>query len=669
MVEFRHLEHQLYPDRLQRRDDHRGQYRDAGYSDGDRLDDNHQWATFLCPFRRQRIHDGRRLNVGERRRHARHGHAGQPDPAGNNRLPYIGPGQSAGQYGLVVNNGGNFLVYGSSKTPWAWGTSFRNFGATDVNITNADQLGWNVGDTITIGTETVTIVAPIFPGDINFTPALTMSYYPLFVVANLTHNVVVRSSGTDVGSTGDAGNTAYIANLVTNTTSFNLNYGDFRYLGNNSNGGNCAALDNHDCGISFVPYNTSGSISSSTIRNGWDGIMLDVAVNSTLNGNNIFLSANVGIGSNLASHNTLMSNNTYGGNAAGISLSDASNYNTLAFNNAYANLNGAVGTGISLNACNYNTLTSNTASNNRFEGIQFLGTCNNNILTSNVTFNNLDNGIYMTSSNNNTLTSNIAYGNTNAGIYVSGSNTNLLISNLSYGNVTGMDVRDGSTGNVLIADSMYSNSNGAGFGAGLGTSYGASGNVAVSCNIGYSSAAVSLPDAGNPTIGAEIVISNAAGNGTALVIKNSLVNPAPSPVYPSEFTAAGSYLLYYSTNPGVVQLYGNYQASGSTLTLDYANELYASTATTPADMSGHGSTGTVNSTYDSGAVSQLVTATYNGTTWDLVGSSTSLCSGLTAGSPQDCPSGAGKQFNITFLNGSSVCRRRRAELRPDRGLE
>ena len=38
----------------------------------------------------------------------------------------------------------------------------------------------------------------------------------------LTRNVVVRSSGTDVGAASDAGNTAYIENLATNATSLSL---------------------------------------------------------------------------------------------------------------------------------------------------------------------------------------------------------------------------------------------------------------------------------------------------------------------------------------------------------------------------------------------------------------------------------------------------------------
>src|SRR4029077_8843272 len=40
--------------------------------------------------------------------------------------------------------------------------------------------------------------------------------------------------------------------------------------------------------------------------------------------------------------------------------------------------------------------------------------------------------------------------------------------------------------------------------------------------------------------------------------------------------------------------------------------------------------------------------------WDITGSSTSLCSGVSAGAATDCPSGANKQLNITITNGVSV---------------
>src|SRR5205085_556714 len=89
------------------------------------------------------------------------------------------------------------------------------------------------------------------------------------VVAMLTHNVVVRSSGTDL-----VNNSAYIQNLVANPTSFVLAQGEFDYLGHNRAGG----CNSNECGISFdgttAGYSVRGMISSSTIFNSWNGISL-----------------------------------------------------------------------------------------------------------------------------------------------------------------------------------------------------------------------------------------------------------------------------------------------------------------------------------------------------------------------------------------------------------
>ena len=59
------------------------------------------------------------------------------------------------------------------------------------------------------------------------------------------------------GATSDPGNTAYIANLATNATSFSLTYGEFVYLGNNKNGGDCG---NADCGITFDGVDGGGGV-------------------------------------------------------------------------------------------------------------------------------------------------------------------------------------------------------------------------------------------------------------------------------------------------------------------------------------------------------------------------------------------------------------------------
>ena len=65
-------------------------------------------------------------------------------------------GQAGENYGLIVNNGGNFLVYGAAKTPWALGSGTAS--GTNVPVATTG-FNWNVGDTVTVDTEAVVITA------------------------------------------------------------------------------------------------------------------------------------------------------------------------------------------------------------------------------------------------------------------------------------------------------------------------------------------------------------------------------------------------------------------------------------------------------------------------------------------------------------------------------
>src|SRR5205807_6089590 len=110
----------------------------------------------------------------------------------------------------IVNNGGNFIVYGSTRTPSTTATGNAAALATSVSV-NTPITGWSVGDLITVDTEAVTITS-IAGGTVNFSPALTLNHPVSSTgpvrVNDLSHNAVVRSSGTNTAS-----NTAYIQNL------------------------------------------------------------------------------------------------------------------------------------------------------------------------------------------------------------------------------------------------------------------------------------------------------------------------------------------------------------------------------------------------------------------------------------------------------------------------
>ena len=180
-------------------------------------------------------------------------------------------GQTAGHFGLVVNPGGNFLVYGGTKTPEAPGTGTAS--GTNVPVVST-RLRWSVGDTVTVDTEAVTITV-LTGSALAVSPALGLTHSTPTVVADLSRNVLIRSSGTDTTA-----NTAYIQSLVTNATSFNVTYGEFAYLG-----ANVAGQD----GIN-LETNAQGTISSSTIRNGYNGVDSgNAAANCVFTSNPAFL--------------------------------------------------------------------------------------------------------------------------------------------------------------------------------------------------------------------------------------------------------------------------------------------------------------------------------------------------------------------------------------------
>src|SRR5262249_25613412 len=125
---------------------------------------------------------------------------------------------------------------------------------------------------------------------------------------------------------------------------------------------------------------------------------------------------------------------------------------------------------------------------------------------------------------------------------------------------------DPGANNTVIANTFYSNKDA------ILIQRGATGNVCVACNIGYSTAGVSNPETDYE------VFPDANSTGNGLVLKNSLLNPSPG-IRIAGFTSTGTYVVNYSTNSGVVQVYGDYQVSGSTFSLDFVANLYSSSAT------------------------------------------------------------------------------------------
>ncbi len=78
------------------------------------------------------------------------GTSGSPIAAVNATL-ILSSGTFEGQYYLAIFDGGNFTVYGASKTPAATASADALIGAGAVALIDTGNMNWSVGDVITIG--------------------------------------------------------------------------------------------------------------------------------------------------------------------------------------------------------------------------------------------------------------------------------------------------------------------------------------------------------------------------------------------------------------------------------------------------------------------------------------------------------------------------------------
>ena len=507
-----------------------------------------------------------------------YGNEADPIPTDFTAHLVLSSGSYAGQYGLIVNNGGNFTVRGSTKTPYAFATESMTAAQTNLTVYGSTSTyGWQAGDIITIG--------PTSGNGVLTTSSRTLLYVdhtegsnlvgwsgaePLGVarilaegpilVSNLTRNVLVRSSGTDVGA-----NSAYIQNLAQNTTSFSLSNGEFAYLGADIDG---------KYGITFNGALVKGFVSSSTVRNGYRGIYLNASSTITLAGNNFRSNSGGAIWLLGSSNNTLTGNSV--SNSYSIIL-DGSSRNMLTGNNSCSN-----SYGISLYSSPNNTLAGNNFYSNYY-GIDVQGSSSNTLTGNNLYSNTF--GIFLLGSNN-TLARNNFYANADRGIHLSGSDNNAFTGNNIYSNPIG----------------IYS--------------YNSSGNIFADGRIGYNAAG-----AGSNNTSAEIYFETGSPVNN-LALKGTRMNPAVG-ISTEGMNMPGASIISYNqdADTGTVRIWGNYRVAGSTLALDYASPLYRASNTAPKLMRGAGHSASVTDVSDTYAVSQLITITYRSGLWHVDGSS------------------------------------------------
>jgi parallel beta-helix repeat protein len=546
------------------------------------------------------------------------GTSASPIPAGVRAHLILALGASAGQFGLIVNNGGNFTVRGATKMPVTTATASIT-PLSGVVITVTDATGWGVGDVITIAptqgngiaaTEQRFITA-VAGNNVTISAAAAAYHYSTGTirVADLTSNVLVRSSGTVVQAAG--GNSAYIQNLAQYTTSFSLLYGEFAYLG-----ANLASKQ----GITFDGAGVLGVISSSTIREGYNGIYLNAAGDNTLSGNLVYNNGDSGIFVFAANETTLISNDCYS-NDTGISLS-VSDRIVMRGNAVHSNGSCA--------SCGK-------------AGIKGTSDSRNATLVSNLVYSNADTGIAMcpggdsTSACSGTLTDNSSYANGGQGISFSGTGS-LLNGNKAYANSGSGLYFNFSATNTAISNNTYLNAN-----AGI-SDWDGFANVFIEDRLGYDAAGASLPD------GAAIAY---IASGHRLKFFGARINGGVSA---AGFDRSGNSLISYNQDfdTGTVRIWGDYALAGSTLTLDHASHIHSSTATAPKIMFGAGHNASVLTPNDANAVSQVITIQRVAGAWQVVGSSTGLLG--TFASPivnQPFPAGAA-QFNLTFTEGGAA---------------
>ena len=128
------------------------------------------------------------------------------------------------------------------------------------------------------------------------------------------------------------------------------------------------------------------------------------------------------------------------------------------------NVTGATGNdGIYLSGADHCNISDNTASNNKYYGIE-LRSSSNNTLTGNTANSNDYDGIFLDSSSNNILLNNTASNNEGDGIYLDSSSNNTLLNNTAsnneyYGEYYGIELSNSSDN--LIYNNYFNNTNNA----------------------------------------------------------------------------------------------------------------------------------------------------------------------------------------------------------------
>lgn len=260
------------------------------------------------------------------------GTAASPIPSSVRAHLVLAYGTFAGEYGLIISDGGNFTVHGATKSPYGFAAGNVASAASGLSISAAEADGWATGDIIAIGatrfigpnpteTRAVTAVSGGDPKTISWGIGDPLFHLHLAtgptVVANITRNVLVRSSGTQVTS---GGNSAYIRTLTQSATSFHAAHGEFASLGANLSG---------RYGITLDDIAAKVDITSCSVRDGYEGLRSQGASALEYRRNVFHQQSSFGIRISAGSSNNTVAGNTFLSGTKGLRIEDGSNSNVV----------------------------------------------------------------------------------------------------------------------------------------------------------------------------------------------------------------------------------------------------------------------------------------------------------------------------------------------------
>jgi hypothetical protein len=509
---------------------------------------------------------------------------------------------------LIIQNNAIFTAHGSVKTPFTLAT--QDASSTSVVVPAADAAGWNVGDRIVLGktrrngveeSETVTLTGISVNGaeaTLSWTGNLTYPHTmdgPL-VVANLSRNVVIRSSGTTLGT-----DTAYIDNQTGAIDEFSAHYALFQNLGHPA----------VPAGAILVDTSRRVTVSSCAFSGGYRPIDQSYAGASLIN-RNVFhrwTSAAVNLNFDGAGGYQVADNAFLGGVTA---FSTSNSQHALVRGNYVM---GTTGSGISLGG-SLNFASSNTVVGGASDGISMGGT--DNIASGNTVSRNNGDGIQQ-NTDGAWVFANTLRENGGLGLHVTSFNS------------------------VYGANRIHGNP-----GGGVRLEFGAVNNLSVEDWIGYDGSGSASTNSG--ACGG-MCISN--GTTGSMVMRNVRMHPTNG-ISPTALNTAGNYFLSFKHDqtPGAVKLWGDHTvASGQTLQLDNAVALYGSSATSPRNVTDAVSTLLVNQT-STAAVTQMITVTFEtDNLWHIRGTASNddLTFPTITGGTVDFPAGT-SQANISLTS-------------------